>query len=231
MQWLETFGSGLKRETDGTVYSALLQIDQCQKGPICLGPFWTHQGVTAIQCQCHQFLSWRPDPDAIAIDALAHVWDFDNHYAFPPFSIIGRCLQKIATDRAKVTLIAPMWPTQPWFARILRMCVGPPLLLPRRQDLLRLLQNPQAAHPILHKLHLMAFPLSGNPSSAQDYQAQLHPLSSGHGGTPPQPSIGRIGQSGCNFVLNGRCFPCNHLCNYWLLSLHNFWQRLEPQCY
>lgn len=36
-------------------------------------------------------------------------------YAFPPFSLILKCLHKIKTDRATGILVFPYWPSQPWF--------------------------------------------------------------------------------------------------------------------
>ena len=36
----------------------------------------------------------------------------------------------------EVILVAPWWPSQPWFPHLLRLCVEHPLFLPYRQDLL-----------------------------------------------------------------------------------------------
>ena len=39
-------------------------------------------------------------------------------YAFPPFSVIAACLQKIEQDQATGVLLVPIWWTQPWFSCI-----------------------------------------------------------------------------------------------------------------
>ena len=39
-----------------------------------------------------KYLSWKPDPGALAIDALNEVWSDWFFYAFPPFNLIGRIL-------------------------------------------------------------------------------------------------------------------------------------------
>ena len=46
------------------------------------------------QIEC--FVSWRPDPDAVAIDAFSlNSSDYKLIYAFVPFSLIGRTIQKV----------------------------------------------------------------------------------------------------------------------------------------
>ena len=58
------------------------------------------------------FVSYRPDPDAKIIDAFSIKWT-ESFYAFPPFSIIGRVIQKITLEESTGILIVPFWPTQP----------------------------------------------------------------------------------------------------------------------
>ena len=65
------------------------------------------------------YVSWRPDPRAMFVNALYMNWHNYSFYAFPPFSLIGTCLQKIQQDRATGVGIVPLWPTQPWFTVLL----------------------------------------------------------------------------------------------------------------
>ena len=49
-------------------------------------------------------------------------------FMFPPFPLLST--QKLTTQEGKVILIAPWWPSQPWFPHLLRLCVDHPLFFP-----------------------------------------------------------------------------------------------------
>ena len=51
--------------------------------------------ATRLNAQLEQYVSWRPDPNAVGTDVLQLPWDRWEGYAFPPFCLIGRCLRKI----------------------------------------------------------------------------------------------------------------------------------------
>ncbi|XP_063975229.1 uncharacterized protein LOC135161513 [Diachasmimorpha longicaudata] len=57
--------------------------------------------------KCHQYVSWKKDPDSIAIDAFTISWKKYFFYAFPPFSVILRILQKIQSDEAEGIMASP----------------------------------------------------------------------------------------------------------------------------
>ena len=66
---------------------------------------------------CHQlprYMSWRPDPQSIAADALHHDWKNQFCYAFPPFSLIGRVLRKVRKDQTKLIIVTHTWQSQSW---------------------------------------------------------------------------------------------------------------------
>ena len=50
-----------------------------------------------------------PDPYAITVDAFTVSWTVLNSYAFSPFGLVGRCLQKIVQDEVEGILLAPYW--------------------------------------------------------------------------------------------------------------------------
>lgn len=56
---------------------------------------------------------WKPDPGVAVIDAFSIAWEKQFFYAFPPFSLTVRCIQKIQTDLAEGLMIVFMWPTKP----------------------------------------------------------------------------------------------------------------------
>jgi hypothetical protein len=56
--------------------------------------------------QLNRYVSWRPDPGAIHVDAFTMNWTNLNAYAFPPFNLIPAVLHKTRKEKATV-LIAP----------------------------------------------------------------------------------------------------------------------------
>ena len=39
-----------------------------------------------------------PEKDVVAINAFSICWKYKLHYAFPPFSVIGRVIQKLCEN-------------------------------------------------------------------------------------------------------------------------------------
>lgn len=71
------------------------------------------------------------DPGACGVDALAQSdWGVHQNFVNPPFRLIARVLDVVESQRAEATLIAPLWPGQPWMSRLRRLSVAPPLRLP-----------------------------------------------------------------------------------------------------
>ena len=95
-----------------------------------LGPCQVNLFASRLTAQLPAYMSWRPDPGAIATDALSHSWSTRQCYAFPPFSLVGRCLAKVKQEEVQsLVLVAPIWSTQPWFPLLLAMASQPPMLL------------------------------------------------------------------------------------------------------
>lgn len=175
------------------------------------GPFDLDLFATRLNAQCVKYISWHPDPHAVAIDAFTVPWSEYNNYAFPPFSVIGRVLKKAAEEELDLALVAPLWPTQPWFTTILWMTVDTPLLLPSSPHTLRLPQDVGRTHSLYKKLHLTLFPLSGKSWRAAEYRARLPHSSSIHGAIQQKSSIGAISGSGCCFVIANKLMHFRHL--------------------
>ena len=68
--------------------------------------------ASRLNHQVGTFVSWKPKPQAWAVDAFSLNWK-DIVYAFPPFSVLGRVLSKIKMEQASGILVLPLWPTQP----------------------------------------------------------------------------------------------------------------------
>lgn len=111
--------------------------------------------------QLPSFASWKPDPSCTYIDAFTLSWQNSFIYCFPPFALICRTLNKVITDKAKAIVVAPRWPAQPWFPLLANLALDKPITFPQRQNLLHLPSNPGLTHPILTRLHLQAWLISG----------------------------------------------------------------------
>ena len=117
--------------------------------------------ASRLNFQCKPFVSWRPDPEADAIDAFTVDWNqYSNVYIFPPFSLLNRVLQKFTLDKAQGIVVAPYWPTQSWFPRLKRMMRQPPMIFPPSPILLTAQHDLQQSHPLAKTLRLMVCSLS-----------------------------------------------------------------------
>ena len=116
----------------------------------------------------------KPDHKAWATDALSIKWTNMFGYAFPPISFISRVLRKVEAELCKIILIAPFWPRQPWFQRIVNLLIHPPILLPLRVDLLSQ-PHSKILLPTPETLHLTCWLLSNDHSEQQAFRQTLHP--------------------------------------------------------
>jgi hypothetical protein len=141
------------------------------------------------------YVSRRPDPEAMAIDAFTLTWSKSFYYIFPPFSLINKILQKLEEDHGEAVLVAPIWPTQTWWPSLLRMITGTCYKLPNPQKILYLPQKPDKIHP-LKKMKLGVFPISGRPWQTKESTDQLETSSLNHGDSAQRSSTTRTSHSG-----------------------------------
>ena len=120
--------------------------------------------ASRLNAQYERYVSFRPDPEAFAVDAFSLSWQSLDFYAFPPFSVITRVLQKVRRDRAEGIIVDPRWPTQVWWPVLQAMTVGTPILLPNKTSLLSLPRHPGTRHTLLPKMRLMLCKVSGRSS-------------------------------------------------------------------
>ena len=123
--------------------------------------------ATRHNTQLPKYVSYKPDPFATHVDAFTVNWNYYNCYIFPPFSLLGQILQKIITDKAEVLLVAPFWPTQPWFNILQNLLVGETFVIRPHANNLFLPNNLQEKHPLVGKLTLIVGILSGKNTSVQ----------------------------------------------------------------
>ena len=115
--------------------------------------------ATSDNHRCSIYFSPFRDPMSAGMDTFLQSWAGLQAYAFPPVAIIPRVLAKLrASTGTGLTLVAPHWAQRPWFSALLQLSLAPPVVLPARQDLLRL---PRSRHlyPDLRRLRLHAWRL------------------------------------------------------------------------
>ena len=117
--------------------------------------------ASRINHQLSNYISWRPDPGAKAVDAFSVNWSLTYNYCFPPFSIILKVLQKIQQDKAQAIVVVPYWTTQNWFQVLLGMLVDHPLIMTASLNILYLPTPLTTPHPLHPKLKLLVAHLSG----------------------------------------------------------------------
>ena len=165
-------------QTIQTEWSLLLEVFQalCSK--------WHRPQIdffaTRFNHKLPQFVSPVPDPLAFAVDALTLPWEDLDAYAFPPTAILGKVVEKLQDSPCRrIILIAPGWPSMPWFWDLVAMSSQVPLSLPKLPNLLTQPFN-QIPHRNLTNLNLRARLLEPQKSrsrvSLRQWQQELRLL-------------------------------------------------------
>lgn len=95
----------------------LFQYLNCVWGPHTIDRF-----SSALTSQLPRFNSRYLEPGTSGVDALAQLnWSEHNNWVNPPFRLIPEVLRIIKEQKAEATLIAPLWPAQPWFPELKRL--------------------------------------------------------------------------------------------------------------
>jgi hypothetical protein len=97
------------------------------------GPHQVDRFATLQNTQLHRFNSRFWEPMTEGVDAFAQSWSGENNYINPPWVLLPRVVEKIIQDKAWATIIAPEWPSQPWFSRMMTILVDEPAYLPKRK--------------------------------------------------------------------------------------------------
>ena len=141
-------------------------------------------------------------------DAFSLDWGQILGYAFPPFALIGRCVRQLRSQKVdQLVLVAPVWPTQPWYPLLLQMCVEPPLLFPMFPQLLT---KGSQLHP-LGNIQLAGWKLSASIIKQQTFQQKLETFCWLPGDKTPVAPMPLPGVSGYAGVVNGKLIHFQHL--------------------
>ena len=172
-----------------------------------LGPCDVDLFTSRLNYQLPQYISWKPDPGVMSTDAFQSNWTNLKGYTFPPFVLIGRCLQKIRVEQSTVVLIAPTWQNQIWYPVLLEMLIEVPILLPWCKDMLT---NPEnQPHPLVtqNRLRLAAWKISGDSTLQQEFRTKLQNSSLQDGAEEQTWHTSQVGSGGVAGVREGRLIP------------------------
>ena len=197
-----------RRFNDSVEWS--LSTDVFQTISAAWGPFDIDLFASRLNNKLPSYASWRPDPGAQFTDAFCFNWETYHFYAFPPFSVISKCLQKIDQDLATGVLIVPFWKTQAWFSVLMNLLVDNPLVLPQADNLLTL-PHTGAQHPLKRKIRLIACKLSGQVSCRRMFLAKQQTLLCNHGQKAQLNNTAPTSEHGWSCVVNGIPIHMTHL--------------------
>ena len=132
--------------------------------------------ASRLNHQVSRYCAWEADVSAVYIDGLMYDWSREKlAYAFPPFSIIHKTIQKMIKQKAEIIMVVPYWRTQPWFALLDKLIIQRPILinvnnlelfLPFRTK--RGEQTVSQRHPLAGKLQLLVAKCSGTSLDVMD---------------------------------------------------------------
>ena len=152
-------------------YNWMLNPQVFRKLNRVMGPLKIDLFASRLTHQVPLYFSWRPDAEAIAVDAFTQDWAQRRGYANPLWCLTPRCLSQIKCQGARVLLITPLWRTQPWFPVLLEMLEDYPRILPGRSDLTL---SPTGQKFIMNQAPtLVTWPICGIPSSQEAFRTQL----------------------------------------------------------
>ena len=163
--------------------------------------------ASTLNYQIKPYVAYTPDPEAYATDAFCLSWKTLQFYAFPPFCLIQRVLQKIKEEQATGLIVVPCWVTQAWWPSLMNMLIQKPLLLPRMTNTLILHAEPQTVHPLFNKLQLLCCHLSGVASLTEEFQKGLQTLSCDHGAMERKSNTELTYKDGTFSVTRGKLIP------------------------
>ena len=165
--------------------------------------------ASRLNHQVRQYVSWKPDPTSIAVDAFSFSWsNLENAYIFPPFCMLMRVLQKIEQDKASCIVIAPYWTSQPWFSKLTNLLFDCPFIFPCRKNTLTHPTKDVEEFPLMF---LMACHLSRNTCRTKEFHRKLQTSLCVHGEIHPKDNMLLTSNSGISFAPQGMLITWYHL--------------------
>lgn len=124
--WRADLLSRIESSYEWKLHPKLFQMLDRKWGPHDVDRF---ASITSTQLPTYNSMFY--DPFTSGVDALAQKnWSQMNNYVNAPFALLPRVLNVINLQNASATVIAPLWPGQPWFRQLTQMAVDLPVELP-----------------------------------------------------------------------------------------------------
>ena len=132
--------------------------------------------ATSLNTKLPLYISPIPDPQAWAVDALNIPWENQVVYTFLPTALLPKVVQKLQSQMCRLILIAPGWPSKPWFWDLVEMSMDVPRQLPHIQTLLKQpMNNHFHTNPASLNLHVwyLGAHCCNSAGSLQRWQKEL----------------------------------------------------------
>ena len=132
--------------------------------------------ATRLNTKLPLYVSPILDPQAWAVDALNIQWENLVAYAFPPTALLPKVVQKLQSQMCRLLLIAPGWPSKPWFWDLVEMSLDMLRRLPQIRTLLKQpINNVFHSNPATLNLHVwyLGAHRCNNEGSLQRWQREL----------------------------------------------------------
>ena len=154
-----------------------------------------------------KYVSWKPDPGTVSIDAVSVSCNYCYSYCFLPFRLIWKVINKIGRECQLALPIIPLLPTQSWLSKILRQAIATTQVFNSRH-----LQLPTTKmHLLTPKLQLVAFILRNNTYKTKDYHKRQKTYSSPSGAIPQKVDLLQHTENESMFVFQGISIHFNQL--------------------
>ena len=195
----------MKDRTDWMLNPSLFAKIQKRFGPLEVDMF-----ASWLTTQLSRFFSWRPDPEAEAVNAFVQDWGPLNGigYANPPWSLISRVLTQVQAQRTSIILVAPVWKSQPRYPKLLDMLIDFPRKILMEGDVISAMahNNTLAVNP-----QLAVWNISGIGSKINRFRKRTQSCSSHHGDRSLRSLTTHSFESGYAGVTKGILIPFRDL--------------------
>lgn len=95
------------------------------------GPHTIDRFASLTTAQTEVFNTRYYHPRSSGVNALAQQdWTLHNNFVNAPFRLIPEILDILHVQEADATIIAPKWSAQPWFHRLCKATICPPIRIP-----------------------------------------------------------------------------------------------------